>query len=231
MPKSVQKRQSASSLDTCCTPAAVHASDHVYADGISEEDFPSLPVTPSKPPIAKKPTISHVGSASALNSDDAVRTLVNLINSRSDKIEKMVDSVRGEIKVLNEKFYGVPEGEKENVRAEVINICQKVLPEERGKLPDTIDIAHRVGKRQEDSRPRGIIIRFIARRFRDAIWKAAKKNGFLQSKGLRFTEDLTIEDRENRQKLWPKVKKAREEGQAAYFVGGRGFINGVEIIG
>lgn len=56
-----------------------------------------------------------------------------------------------------------------------------------------------------------------------------KKSVFLQSKGLRFTEDLTKEDRENRQKLWPMIKKAREEGKTAYSVGGRGFINGSEI--
>ena len=132
---------------------------------VSEEDFPPLPVTPSKPPIAKKTTISHVGLGSALNSDDAVCTLINLINSRSDKIEKMVESDCVEIKDLNEKFitienrverseetttecvnrvselerygrrwnlrlYGVSEVEKENVRAEVINVCQQVLPEE-----------------------------------------------------------------------------------------------------
>ena len=100
----------------------------------------------------------------------------------------------------------------------------------RVKLPDAIDVAHRVGKQlQDDQRPRGIIIRFISRRHRDAIWKAAKNNNFLQSKGLRFTEDLTKEDRENRQKVWPAIKKAREDGKTAYFVGGRGFVNGSEI--
>ena len=108
MLKPVQKRPSAPSIEAkSCTPA----SDHDYGVGmecnvqvVSEEDFPPLPVTPSKPPIAKKTTISHVGLGSALNSDDAVCTLINLINSRSDKIEKMVESVCVEIKDLNEKF-------------------------------------------------------------------------------------------------------------------------------
>lgn len=130
----------------------------------------------------------------------------------------------------NLRLYGVSEAEKENVRAEVISVCQEVLPSEREKLPDAIDVAHRVGKlRQDNPRPRGIILRFISRQHRDAIWKAAKNSVFLQSKGLRFAEDLTKEDRENRYKLWPLVKRAREEGKPAYFVGGRGFINGAEI--
>uniref|UniRef100_A0A9J7ZLN7 Uncharacterized protein n=1 Tax=Cyprinus carpio carpio TaxID=630221 RepID=A0A9J7ZLN7_CYPCA len=43
---------------------------------------------------------------------------------------------------------------------------------------------------------------------------------------MQFKEDLTKEDRDSRQKLWPLIKKARDEGKSAYFVGGRGFIEG-----
>ena len=130
----------------------------------------------------------------------------------------------------NLRLYGVPEAEREDVRAEVISVCQQVLPSEKEKLHDAIDIAHRVGRIcQDDLKPRGFILRFVSRRHRDAIWKAAKNSIFLQSKGLRFTEDLTKEDRENRQKFWPLIKKTRDEGKSAYFVGGRGFVNGSEI--
>lgn len=61
------------------------------------------------------------------------------------------------------------------------------------------------------------------------MWKAAKKNPLLQKKGLRFAEDLTKEDRNNRKKLWPSIKAARDEGKNAYFVGGKGFIDSTEI--
>lgn len=269
MPKSAQKRPNEPNEGG--RNSSILASDHSYNSGAdcslqfdSEEDFPALPVTPSKPPLAKKP-FSHNRSDSTFNSDDAVRSLAELINSRSDTIEKMVESVRVEIKDMNEKIVniekrvgkseetalkcmnrvsdlesygrrwnlrlqGLPEVEKEDVRAEVISVCQQVLPSEKERLPDAIDIAHRVGKpRHNDSKPRGIILRFISRRQRDAIWKAAKNNAFLQREGLRFAEDMSKEDRENRQKLWPMIKSAREQGKPAYFVGGRGFINGAEI--
>lgn len=223
-----------------------------------DDEFPMLPITPSKPPLAKKPALAHMRPDNIIT-DDAVRILSNLINSRSDALEKMLESVRMEVQDLHEKVasiegrvkgneeagkacmsrvtdlerygrrwnlrhYGVPEADKE-----VIYICQEILPSEREKLPDAIDVAHRVGKLRQDSKPRGIILRFISRRHRDAVWKAAKNNAFLNNKGLRFTEDLTKEDRENRNKLWPLIKSARDEGKAAYFVGGRGFVNGSEI--
>lgn len=250
--------------------ASCVASDHDYTnDGMDcnqqtslAEEFPPLPITPSKPPLPKKPNFSR---EAGLGSDEAVRSLADLINSRSDTLEKMVESVRGDIKVLNAKvvyiekrvqrneesalktmnrvselerysrrwnlrLHGLTEDREEDVRARVISVCQAILPEEKERLPAVIDVAHRVGKLQQDqTKPTGVIMRFISRRYRDAAWKAAKKNSFLQNNGLRFSEDLTQEDRENRQKLWPHIKKARDEGKTAYFVGGKGFVNGSEI--
>lgn len=267
MPKSAQKRPKDYSKETSSDSMA--SGDHDYVKGMenyleNEEEFPALPVTPSKPPVAKKPTLLH-GSANCLNSDEIVNKLASLINTRCDALEEMVKLTSSEIKDLKEKIggmemriekneqstltcmdrvcdlerygrrwnlklHGVPEAARENVREEVIRICQEVLPQEKGKLPDAIDIAHRLGsKRLNETRPRAVIIRFVVRRYREAVWKAAKNNPFLQSHHLRFTEDLSKEDRESRQKLWPLIKKAREEGKSAYFVGGRAFIQGSEI--
>lgn len=49
-------------------------------------------------------------------------------------------------------------------------VCQEVLPHEVAKLPDAIDVAHWLGTKQvNETRPRATIIRFTARRFRDAV--------------------------------------------------------------
>jgi len=241
------------------------------------EEFPLLPITPSKSPVSKK-MMCTVGSEHA-NSSDIIVSLSTLINTRSDSIESMVsanalkieglkktiDFVCAEVKDVKSKvctlevkmakeekrvdacqqrvselerysrrwnlrLYGVEETEKENIRRKAIEICQAVLPEEKNRLADTIDTVHRLGtKRQNDHRPRGIIIQFIARVCRDAVWKAAKTSPYLRNNGLRFAEDLSKEDRERRSKLWPVIKKAREEGKPAFFIGGRGFINGSEV--
>ena len=129
----------------------------------------------------------------------------------------------------NLRLNGVKESQKENAWREVIEICQAVEPEEKGRLADAVDTVHRLGaKWQGDNRPRGIIIQFISRVCRDSVWKAAKTSSYLRGNGLRFSEDLSKEHREQRSKLWPLIKKAREEGRSAYFVGGRGFIGGSE---
>lgn len=267
MPKSAQKRSNVQSKGASNDNIMANT-DHDYDDGMAdylgnEEEFPPLPITPSKPPVAKKPSLSN--SKNSWNSDEIVNRLANLINTRCDALEEMAKSTCAEIKDLKEKMggmekriekseqstltcmnrvsdlerygrrwnlklYGIPEAARENVLDEVIRICQEVLPQEKEKLPDVIDVAHRLGtKRSNESRPRAVIIRFVVRRYREAIWKAAKNSPFLQSHHLRFAEDLSKEDRESRQKLWPLIKKAREEGKSAYFVGGRAFVEGSEI--
>lgn len=247
------------------------SSDHDYDNGMEcsvlhEEEFPPLPVTPSKPPLAKKPAPGRFRSADNIfASDNTAQKLADLINSRSDALEKMIGDIRTDMKAVKEKvayieqrvekneettlkcfsrvvglesywrrwnlrLHGVPESERENVREDIIDICQQILPTLKEKLPDSIDVAYRLGKkRRDDLKPRVIIIRFISLRHKQELWKAAKNCAFLKAKGLRFAEDLSEEDRENRNKLWPKIKKARDDGKTAYFVGGRGFINGIEI--
>ncbi|RXN35673.1 hypothetical protein ROHU_003627 [Labeo rohita] len=68
------------------------------------------------------------------------------------------------------------------------------------------------------------------RHFRDALWKAAKNSPYLTKHHLRFAEDLSPEDRERRNKLWPLVEKARQQGRRAYFVGPKAFIDGKELV-
>lgn len=116
------------------------------------------------------------------------------------------------------------------VRAESIRICEATFSEGRSNLADKIDTVHRVGRRlQNSSRPRPIIIQFSSRVTRDGVWKAARASEFLRANQLRFTEDLTVPDRERRKLLWPAVDKARKEGKRAHFVGGRAFVDGSEI--
>ncbi|CAL1606398.1 unnamed protein product [Knipowitschia caucasica] len=256
--------------------ASSSANEHDYNNGASgmecsipamadELEFPPLPVTPSKPPLAKKPSLSRFHDANDSLSNTTARMLADLINSRSDALEEMIGAIRTEMKVVNVKIaaidtrvgkcedatqkswaraaevesygrrwnlrlHGVTETRDENVREKAIAVCQEVLPTIKDKMRDIIDVAHRVGKKRgDDPRPRSIIIKFVWRHHKEDLWKAAKTCAFLQGNGLRFSLDLSKEDKDNRGKLWPKIKKAREEGKTAYFVGGRGFADGVEI--
>ncbi len=118
--------------------------------------------------------------------------------------------------------------DENNVRKEVIRICQNLLPEYSDRLPDVIDTVHRVGMKKVNY-TRGVIIQFSSRTLRAAVWAAAKNSSYLREKGLRFREDLCKTDRESRMKLWPLVDEARKAGKYAYFVAGRAFVEKKEI--
>lgn len=77
----------------------------------------------------------------------------------------------------NLRLHCVPEAEKEKVCVEVISICQEVLPSERDKIPNAIDVANRVGEptaRWPKAPP--FHSQVHPRTHRDGIWKAALEN-------------------------------------------------------
>lgn len=228
----------------------------------SEEDFPQLPLTPSKSPAPKKKTQDAVATSPNCDISAQLANITQLINNRSDNIEgkisdlnnkveamaddlravttkmaileKRVDSLEQPIRKVqrrmdelksytrrwNLKLMGVPESENENTRLAVTKICQAVLTSMREK--------HRL-KRQANNNnigPRAIILQFVSRVCRDAIWKAAKVSPYLKDRGLEFKEDFSKGDRERRRRLWPEVQKAREAGKVAYYAVARAFIQG-----
>lgn len=131
----------------------------------------------------------------------------------------------------NLRLHGLPEPTKENMREEVIRACQEVLPQEAAKLTEVTDVAHRLGtRRTNETRHCATIIRFTTRRFRDAVWKAAKSSKFLRnqawsSRRILRRRTVTVD------RLWPLIKKARDDGKSVYFVGGHIFIEGSEVTG
>lgn len=152
------------------------------------------------------------------------------VETKSSEQEKRLSHLEGYTRRWNLRVYGIPEKEREDVRENIIQVCQQLLPEARDKLPYIVDTVHRLGRKQmSNDKPRGIIVQFTSRFYRDAIWQAAKDSQFLRNNNLKISEDLSPTDRENRKKLWPLVEQARRDNKRAYFVGGRAFVNGMEI--
>lgn len=130
----------------------------------------------------------------------------------------------------NLRLHGVPENNPEDIKAKVINICCAMIPDSQQKIRDDIDIVHRLGRHQGNlNRPRTTIIRFTNRSTRDLLWRVAKRSEYLKNNKLRFTEDLTAEDKATRNKLWPIIEAAKKEGKKAHFAGTRVIIDGREI--
>lgn len=70
----------------------------------------------------------------------------------------------------NLRLYGIPEGNPEDIKTKVINICCAVLPDSQQKMTDDTDIVHCLGRYQgSQNRPRATIICFTTRSTRDLL--------------------------------------------------------------
>ncbi len=117
----------------------------------------------------------------------------------------------------NPILYGIPERKREDVRGRVIDVCQHILPEDKDKLPNVIDTVHRLGRKQPN-KTRGNILQFACNFYRDAVWRAANESTLIQENNMNISEDLSLTDKERRNKRWPAVEKARKYNKRAYFI-------------
>lgn len=130
------------------------------------------------------------------------------------------------------KLHGLKEKDGENVRRITIDALAKVAPDVQDQLDRVVDVVHRLGRKSAPPntiQKRPIVILFSMRRYRDEIWRAAKNSRFLLDNALRISELISPEDKAAREKLWPRVKKAREEGKRAVFRGPYAYIEGKKI--
>lgn len=184
---------------------------------------------------------------SVLKADyDSMKTELVALKERMEKIEsqpqsssnasaahmRRLSNLEDYSRRWNLILQGLGEKEHQDVRRETIRVLQEVLPEAKEKIPGAVDTIHRLGpKRPGSTRPRPVIIQFAYRIHKDAIWAAVKDgdNAFLLANKLKLTLDFSPEIRERRRLLWPQVDQARKDHKRAFYVGGRAFIDGVEI--
>ena len=82
---------------------------------------------------------------------------------------------------------------------------------------DTIEFQriHRIGRlNPSQDKPRPIIVRFLRYSDRELVMSRAKK---LKGKGFGISADLPRDIVKRRKELTPKFKKAKEDGQSAFF--------------
>lgn len=115
----------------------------------------------------------------------------------------------------NLRIFGLPETDHstENTGDVVYKFFERELELENARNIE-FQRVHRLGKRKAgQSRP--IIVRFLRFPERELVFRSVRDLG-VESE-VKVYADLPKEIRERRQKLWPKMKKAREEGKVAFF--------------
>lgn len=128
----------------------------------------------------------------------------------------------------NLRIIGMKEKTDEDIRKEVIALLADIAPHLKNKLEDVVDTVHRIGPKMKD-KSRQVIIQFCMRKYRDEFWRSTKVSDICKFRGVKFTEDMSKEDREIRAALWPKISEARAAGKRAYYRGPYGYIEGTRI--
>lgn len=136
----------------------------------------------------------------------------------ADKIKSLEDQILYQdvySRRENLRFFGLPEEAQgiENTREVLYKFLENEL-----ELEDARNIefqrVHRLGKKRVgQSRP--IIVRFLRFPERELVFKNVRDLG--DESDVKVYADFPKEIRERRKKLWPKMKKAREEGKIAFF--------------
>lgn len=129
------------------------------------DEFPPLPVTPSKPPASKKVMYTHSRSEQD-NSNDIIVSLSALINTRSDNIESMVSANALKIEGL-EKTVDFACAEIKDMKGKMCLLEKRVAKEE--KRVDTCQ--QRISELERYSRRWNLRLYGVEESEKEDIWR------------------------------------------------------------
>ena len=126
----------------------------------------------------------------------------------------------------NLKLFNIEEKENESVDTEEIvrkTLVEKMsIPEEDVKRI-RFERVHRMRTKKVSSRPRPVIAKFSFYQDKEYIWSFVRN---LKGSGIGISNDFPKEIDEIHEKLYPILKKAKQERQSAYFKVDKLIING-----
>lgn len=161
---------------------------------------------------------------------DTLKTQVETLEKENAALRLKCSDMDAYRRRWNLRGAGIPETPGENIKSTIIDLLSQVSPDIAGQLGFSVDIAHRLGPRSGEGVPsRRIIVQFLARSHRDKVWKDAKTSAVLKERRIRIMEDLSQEEKDARNKLWPVVEQARKEGKRAGFRGSAAYIDGKRV--
>lgn len=132
-------------------------------------------------------------------------------NTKMDAAEKKISELSNKLDGLEQysranslRIFGVEETEDENITDKVISICKDKL--NVNVTVDMIDACHRLGQKEQGSRP--VIIKFCSKSLRNKIFNVKKK---LKGSKIIIREDLTkcraqllkeVQKKSNSKQVW-----------------------------
>ena len=119
-------------------------------------------------------------------------------------------------------FYSIKENNEENTTEVIHNLLESHFGIENAKAIK-IDRSHRMGRKQQTTKPRAIVAKFNYFPDKQNILANAKK---LKGSGLAVSEQFPEEILTMGKRLYPEMKKARDEGKRVKLVSDKLYIDG-----
>ena len=150
---------------------------------------------------------------------------VTFVKSEADRLATLVNSLQSQVLDLqrytrgfNIRIFGIPEAPGESCK----DVVDGLLKNKFDITHSAIENAHRTGSSTEN-RPKQIIARFHSRFTRRTVMASAREK--LQGTGIRFTDDLTAVDLEEKKRLKPLMTDLYHKNMKPRFIQGRLYAN------
>ena len=160
-----------------------------------------------------------------ITQDNAIKSLeesITTIKGQNLQLHQEVIDVRAHSMRSNLVFYNLPEEDKEDPFATVRDVLTNKMAIDENKEIE-IERAHRLGRKRDDGKPRPIVAKFLRYQDKEFIRKSAY---LLKGTKLGIAEQFPKEIAETRKKMYPIMKKAKEDGNAVKLIKDKLFISG-----
>ena len=157
--------------------------------------------------------IEDIKANSQQANDKIARAETELEKLKVDNVEmkKNIIDLKSRSMRDNSVFYNIQEKEEENATDEIFQFLEKELQIEKPKEKIKIDRAHRMGRKMAN-KTRPIVAKFNYHQDKEGIRKQAY---LLKGKRFGISEQFPKEITEERKRLLPLYKQAKQEGKRA----------------
>ena len=156
---------------------------------------------------------------------DLIKSLekkVATIEAHTEKLQSEIVDIRARSMRSNPILYNLPEKEKEDPFKTVRNLFSvKMKIDENQEIE--IERAHRIEGKRDDGKPRPIVVKFLCCQDKEYVRKSAY---LLKGTRIGIVEQFPKEIAETRKRLYPIMKKAKQDGNTAKLVKDKLYING-----
>lgn len=156
---------------------------------------------------------------------DLIKSLekkVATIEAHTEKLQSEIVDIRARSMRSNLVLYNLPEKEKEDPFKTVRDLFSvKMKIDENQEIE--IERAHRIEGKRDDGKPRPIVVKFLRYQDKEYVRKSAY---LLKGTRIGIAEQFPKEIAETRKRLYPIMKKAKQDGNTAKLVKDKLYING-----